>query len=610
MIEVKGTIVGNLSTIQSSEVNTKETVVGSLGSTKQSVNGFTNVGNTYVADYKLPIATEETLGGVIVGENLTVEEDGKLNAIVPTKVSELENDTGFINEIPEEYITDVELASKGYLTKVPEEYKTKEENDKLYQPIGDYALDTDIPEVPTKLSEFENDVGFINEIPSEYITESELAGSLSSKADKTEIPTKVSELENDRGFISEVPSEYITETELNAKGYLTEHQDISHLATKDELHTHSNKEILDSISQENIDKWNAGGNKPCNVIVDAVEPTNGEPIWVKQGRNLCNTKSMSPGYKLDSSGNVLNDLSYWGITDYIEVEPNTIYTMSGITYGSTSRYHVWYDENKNVISSIARFLDTVPSKTYTSPSNAKYIRFTLCIRETDDERTTFQFEIGKVATSYVPFIDEDNIFVRNTKGAYEQLYEMFPVPTTGGITEETDPTVPAHVKAITQADINNWNSGTGGGGGSSYSYEPNYITCKASSNVENTATGGAYTTATIIPLTEESKRGDLFTLSNNKIYFNRDCVASVSGQIYVTSKVTTGDLLRLFIMKNETEYALHSLFRIQGTYETIISPTKTLSFSAGDFIELRFNNANRTGTVCNNAYTFISITEV
>lgn len=49
------------------------------------------------------------------------------------------------------------------------------------------------------------------------------------------IPTKVSELENDSGFISSIPNEYITDSELNAKGYLTEHQDISHLATKDEI---------------------------------------------------------------------------------------------------------------------------------------------------------------------------------------------------------------------------------------------------------------------------------------------------------------------------------------------------------------------------------------
>lgn len=35
--------------------------------------------------------------------------------------------------------------------------------------------------------------------------------------------------------LQSVPSEYVTETELNNKGYLTEHQDISHLATKVEV---------------------------------------------------------------------------------------------------------------------------------------------------------------------------------------------------------------------------------------------------------------------------------------------------------------------------------------------------------------------------------------
>lgn len=36
-------------------------------------------------------------------------------------------------------------------------------------------------------------------------------------------------------YLTSIPQEYVTETELNAKGYLTEHQDISNLATKDEI---------------------------------------------------------------------------------------------------------------------------------------------------------------------------------------------------------------------------------------------------------------------------------------------------------------------------------------------------------------------------------------
>lgn len=35
------------------------------------------------------------------------------------------------------------------------------------------------------------------------------------------IPTKLSELENDKGYITEIPSEYVTDTELNNKNYVT-----------------------------------------------------------------------------------------------------------------------------------------------------------------------------------------------------------------------------------------------------------------------------------------------------------------------------------------------------------------------------------------------------
>ena len=72
---------------------------------------------------------------------------------------------------------------------------------------------------------------------------------------KTELPTKTSQLTNDSGFITSIPSEYVTDSELNAKGYLTEHQDISNLALKSELHNHNNKSLLDAITSGDITKW-------------------------------------------------------------------------------------------------------------------------------------------------------------------------------------------------------------------------------------------------------------------------------------------------------------------------------------------------------------------
>ena len=99
---------------------------------------------------------------------------------VPTKVSDLENDSNFITSIPSEYITETELETKGYLTE--------------HQSLTDYAKKTDIPDV------------------SSFITSDDLPT----------VPTKVSELTNDSNFITSIPEEYITETELKSNYYTKE----------------------------------------------------------------------------------------------------------------------------------------------------------------------------------------------------------------------------------------------------------------------------------------------------------------------------------------------------------------------------------------------------
>ena len=88
--------------------------------------------------------------------------------------------------------------------------------------------------IPTKVSELENDKN--------YLTEHQ---SLSHLATKDELKSKqdvISDLANIREgatkgatALQSIPEEYVTESELEGKGYLTEHQDISHLATKTEV---------------------------------------------------------------------------------------------------------------------------------------------------------------------------------------------------------------------------------------------------------------------------------------------------------------------------------------------------------------------------------------
>ena len=195
---------------------------------------------------------------------------------IPTKVSELTNDSGYLTVIPEEYVTDTELESKGYLTE--------------HQDISNLATKA---EVQTKADVNHIHSQYLTTIPTEYITETELADALSTKANTSDIPslegyatetyvtnkiaeaslsggevdlsgyatkdelnakadsvhthtmsditdlsipTNTSDLTNDSGFITVIPDEYVTEVELIAKGYLVP-SDISGKANISDLST-------------------------------------------------------------------------------------------------------------------------------------------------------------------------------------------------------------------------------------------------------------------------------------------------------------------------------------------------------------------------------------
>ena len=195
---------------------------------------------------------EERIDNIDPSDDIDLSDYAKTSDI-PTKTSQLTNDTNFLTSVPSEYVTETELNAKGYLTQHQslDNYATKSyvssEIAKVQLEGGEvnldpYALKEDIP---TKLSDLQNDTNFLTSVPSEYVTETELNAKgyltehqdLSDYAKTSDIPTKTSELTNDSNFLTSVPSEYVTETELNAKGYLTEHQDLSDYAKTSDIPT-------------------------------------------------------------------------------------------------------------------------------------------------------------------------------------------------------------------------------------------------------------------------------------------------------------------------------------------------------------------------------------
>ena len=142
-------------------------------------------------DLKVPI--KQVGGGAVNSVNGMT---GDVVLEIPSKTSDLVNDSGFLTQIPDEYVTETELDAKGYLTE--------------HQSLADYAKKSEIPDVS--------------------------------------------------GFITEIPSEYVTETELEAKGYLTEHQSLAEYAKKSELFSKdyndlTNKPTIPSVEGLASEQW-------------------------------------------------------------------------------------------------------------------------------------------------------------------------------------------------------------------------------------------------------------------------------------------------------------------------------------------------------------------
>lgn len=167
-----------------------------------------------------PIASATELGLVKVGSNLTIDADGKLNAVggtggvsqeyvdskvqeeatareaaddelraeIPTKTSQLTNDSGFLTE---------HQSLSDYYTKTEVDGKVQEEAG--IRQAADESLRADIP---TKTSQLENDSGYFTEtqLTTDYYNKTEVDTNIDEL--KAAMPTMTSQLENDSGFLT------------------------------------------------------------------------------------------------------------------------------------------------------------------------------------------------------------------------------------------------------------------------------------------------------------------------------------------------------------------------------------------------------------------------
>jgi hypothetical protein len=153
------------------------------------------------------------------------------------------------------------------------------------------------------------------------------------------------------------------------------------------------------INAENLNKLN-------NVIISSEEPTTGEEVWLEKGKNLIDENLLIFGMELDGKGGTIARSNYY-ITPFIEIESNTTYTFKGAKSlkGIDNYYTDYYDKDYNFISSNE-------FSTFTTPSNAKYVRFNGC----SDFSIDLQLEKGEK-------IAPKKIHTKNDNGVYEEFYE-------------------------------------------------------------------------------------------------------------------------------------------------------------------------------------------
>lgn len=200
------------------------------------------------------------------GDNITLDQEGSTLTI---------NSTGGGSGDTSDY---TDLTNKPKINNV-ELNGNKSLNDLGIQPSGNYALES---EIPTKTSDLTNDSGFITgytetdpTVPNHVknITQA----NITSWNNKSDFSGNYNDLSN-KPTIPTVPTKVSAFT--NDVGYLTEHQDISGkvdketgkgLSTNDftttyknnvdsnttARHTHSNKSVLDDISSIDITNWNS-----------------------------------------------------------------------------------------------------------------------------------------------------------------------------------------------------------------------------------------------------------------------------------------------------------------------------------------------------------------
>lgn len=134
-----------------------------------------------------------------------------------------------------------------------------------------------------------------------------------------------------------------------------------------------------------------------NIIKDNAVTYN-KTDFIKTGKNIFDTTDIEVGRIVSNTTGIVSDSAYYVTSKFLPVAPNTVYTQN---YADPIAF---YDINKTFISGLARVTNPKGSRTFTTPTNAYYIKAT-SIKEGVDTYNykVYQIEKNDKYTGYEPF---------------------------------------------------------------------------------------------------------------------------------------------------------------------------------------------------------------
>lgn len=180
-------------------------------SNKPQINNVELVGNKSLSDIGVQQTVISETEPMDDSVEVWIDPSGDVTTI-PTKTSDLVNDSGFITEE-----TDPTVPS--YVKSITQDNITSWNSKSNFS--GSYNDLTDKPSIPNATSDLTNDSGFItnavnnltNYTPTSSLSTVATSGSYNDLTNKPTIPTKTSDLTNDSNFITSAIFSYDSETE-------------------------------------------------------------------------------------------------------------------------------------------------------------------------------------------------------------------------------------------------------------------------------------------------------------------------------------------------------------------------------------------------------------